>query len=132
MTWDDWNASTSVKVQESWNLHESLPTGMHFFVMLSSMAGIFGNVAQSSYYAGNIYQDALARYIARCNNPYASDAQIEAEACDIDLPCSGLPVYHKAKFWLGHAQHHPLSSNEWDVAHAMPSRKSTTGDTVLG
>jgi hypothetical protein len=35
---------------------------MDFFIMLSSMAGIFGNVGQSSYCAGNTYQDALARY----------------------------------------------------------------------
>ncbi|CAN9179261.1 unnamed protein product [Alternaria alternata] len=30
--------------------------------MLSSMAGIFGDVGQSSYCAANTYQDALARY----------------------------------------------------------------------
>lgn len=30
--------------------------------MLSSMSGIFGNVGQSSYCAGNTYQDSLARY----------------------------------------------------------------------
>ncbi|KAJ6215196.1 KR domain-containing protein, partial [Bipolaris maydis] len=62
MTWDDWNAVTSAKVQGSWNLHESLPTDMHFFIMLSSMAGIFGNVGQSSCCAGNTYQEVLARY----------------------------------------------------------------------
>jgi hypothetical protein len=35
---------------------------MDFFVMLSSVAGIFGNRGQSNYAAGNTFQDALAAY----------------------------------------------------------------------
>lgn len=50
------------KVQGSWNLHQLLPKGMDFFVLLSSYAGIIGAVGQSNYACGNTYQDALARH----------------------------------------------------------------------
>lgn len=49
------------KVQGSWNLHAALPSGMDFFVMLSSAICIFGNAGQANYAAGNTFQDALAR-----------------------------------------------------------------------
>ena len=75
-------------------------------------------------YGAHFLLDALARYIARHNNPDATPAQIKANALGIHLPTDGLPVYHKAKFWLGHSEHHPLSSNEYNVAHATPSRKN--------
>lgn len=62
MSFSDWNLSTLAKVQGSWNLHAALPSGMDFFVMLSSVCGIFGNGGQSNYAAGNTYQDALSEY----------------------------------------------------------------------
>ena len=83
-------------------------------------------------YGAHFLLDALARYIARHNNPDATPAQIEAKALNIHLPTDGLPVYHKAKFWLGHSEHHPLSSNKYDIAHATPSRKDTLGRLVSG
>ncbi|KAJ5668938.1 Acyl transferase/acyl hydrolase/lysophospholipase [Penicillium macrosclerotiorum] len=62
MSFDDWNLAVRPKVRGSWNLHKILPDGMDFFVMLSSVAGIFGNRGQSNYAAGNTFQDALAVY----------------------------------------------------------------------
>ncbi|ORX93617.1 reducing type I polyketide synthase [Clohesyomyces aquaticus] len=62
MSFADWQRATRPKVQGSWNLHEALPSGMDFFVLLSSCAGILGHVGQSNYCAGNTYQDAFARY----------------------------------------------------------------------
>lgn len=62
MTFESWEAATLPKVQGSWNLHLALPTGMDFFVLFSSIAGIFGSRGQSNYAAGNTFQDALARY----------------------------------------------------------------------
>jgi hypothetical protein len=62
MSFDDWRAATRPKVQGSWNLHELLPSGMDFFIMLSSMAGIFGSRGQSNYAAGNTFQDELAHH----------------------------------------------------------------------
>ncbi|KAF2795479.1 KR-domain-containing protein [Melanomma pulvis-pyrius CBS 109.77] len=62
LTLCEWQQATRPKVQGSWNLHEVLPTRMDFFILLSSVAGIVGNLGQSSYCAGNTYQDAFARY----------------------------------------------------------------------
>lgn len=62
MKYNDWKASIAPKVQGSWNLHKTLPKDMDFFLMLSSLTGIFGNRSQSNYAAGNTYQDALAKH----------------------------------------------------------------------
>jgi hypothetical protein len=43
------------------NLHNHLHN-LSFFVMLSSVTGILGNVSQANYAAGNTFQDALARH----------------------------------------------------------------------
>jgi acyl carrier protein len=62
MSFEDWQTALKPKVQGSWNLHTVLPDNMDFFVMLSSVAGIFGNRGQANYAAGNTFQDALAAY----------------------------------------------------------------------
>ncbi|KAE8143892.1 putative polyketide synthase [Aspergillus pseudotamarii] len=62
MSHDDWAQSTQSKVAGSWNLHQLLPKGMDFFILLSSVNGILGGMAQANYAAGNTFQDALARY----------------------------------------------------------------------
>jgi hypothetical protein len=62
MSFDKWQQATRPKVQGSWNLHEVLPSGMDFFILLSSVCGIFGNRGQSNYAAGNTYEDGLAKY----------------------------------------------------------------------
>ncbi|THC88594.1 hypothetical protein EYZ11_011959 [Aspergillus tanneri] len=58
----NWIVSTSSKVTGSWNLHEALPHGLDFFVLLASVNGIFGNRAQANYATGNTFKDALAHY----------------------------------------------------------------------
>jgi len=60
MTYPDFAAALRPKFQGSRNLHEILPTDMHFFFLLSSATGILGNRSQANYAAGNTYQDALA------------------------------------------------------------------------
>ena len=62
MSFEDWQSALKPKVLGSWNLHTVLPKNMDFFVMLSSVAGIFGNRGQANYAAGNTFQDALAAY----------------------------------------------------------------------
>jgi len=62
MTLDDFQTALAPKVHGSLNLHELLPQGMDFFIMLSSFSGIVGFPGQSNYCAGNTYQDALAKY----------------------------------------------------------------------
>lgn len=62
MTHAQWALTLRSKAQSSWNLHRMLPADLDFFVLLSSLAGIHGSVAQSNYAAGCTFQDALARF----------------------------------------------------------------------
>lgn len=84
---------------------------------------------QQNYHSPYI-RDAIARYIAKHNNPHLNSRQIEAEAEGIDLQGQWLPVYHKAKFWLGDTDQHQLQSDEWDVVHARPERTDSKGRTI--
>ncbi|ROV87828.1 hypothetical protein VMCG_10550 [Cytospora schulzeri] len=62
MSFQDWKVAIDPKTQGSWNLHELLPKGMDFFILVSSISGIMGQATQINYAAGNTYQDSLARY----------------------------------------------------------------------
>ena len=62
MTYEDWVISTSSKAKGSWNLHEILPRDLDFFVIISSVNGIFGSRGQANYAAGNTFKDGLAHY----------------------------------------------------------------------
>ncbi|RDW89980.1 type I polyketide synthase [Aspergillus mulundensis] len=62
MPYASWTESLPPKVQGSWNLHQQLPAGMDFFIMLASISGISGTKGQANYAAGNTFQDALAAY----------------------------------------------------------------------
>ncbi len=62
MKFKDWQSGVDCKTIGSWNLHKTLPSGMDFFVLLSSVSGIVGLRGQANYNVGNTYEDALARY----------------------------------------------------------------------
>ncbi|KAH6645401.1 hypothetical protein BKA67DRAFT_664483 [Truncatella angustata] len=57
-----WDYTLRSKLDTSWNLHQLLPKGLDFFVLLSSLSGLYGTVSLSNYAAGCTFQDALARY----------------------------------------------------------------------
>ncbi|KAJ4402716.1 hypothetical protein N0V82_010748 [Gnomoniopsis sp. IMI 355080] len=62
MTFAQWSTTIRSKINSSWNLHRLLPSDMQFFILLSSLAGIYGSPGQANYAAGCAFQDALARY----------------------------------------------------------------------
>ncbi|KAI1455751.1 hypothetical protein F4805DRAFT_459397 [Annulohypoxylon moriforme] len=62
MTHEQWESTVNSKAQSSWNLHQFLPQGLDFFILLSSLSGVYGSPVQSNYAAGCTFQDALARY----------------------------------------------------------------------
>lgn len=62
MTYAQWHTAFDPKVRGTWNLHTVLPLDMKFFIMLSSVVGVIGNVSQANYAAGNTYMDGLAHY----------------------------------------------------------------------
>lgn len=64
MTHKQWETTIRSKVYSSWNLHTMLPSTMDFFVLISSLAGVYGSPSQSNYAASNTFINDLARYRA--------------------------------------------------------------------
>ncbi|SCV26211.1 polyketide synthase [Fusarium fujikuroi] len=62
MTFQQWQLTIRSKIHTSKNLHELLPRDLDFFILLSSLAGVVGQMASANYAGGCAYQDALARY----------------------------------------------------------------------
>ncbi|KAI6084919.1 hypothetical protein F4821DRAFT_164132 [Hypoxylon rubiginosum] len=62
MTYAQWDLTMKSKVDSALNLHELLPKDLDFFILLSSLNGVCGALAQSNYAGGCSFQDALARY----------------------------------------------------------------------
>ncbi|KAL2203502.1 hypothetical protein CC79DRAFT_1294463 [Sarocladium strictum] len=62
MTLEQWHVAVKAKIDTAWNLHNLLPRDLTFFVLLSSLAGIIGQMATANYAGGCTFQDALARH----------------------------------------------------------------------
>lgn len=61
MTADDWNSALAPKLRGTVNLETVLGEDLDFFIMLSSIVAVCGNIGQSNYAAGCGFQDTLAR-----------------------------------------------------------------------
>ncbi|KAH6616126.1 hypothetical protein B0J18DRAFT_485034 [Chaetomium sp. MPI-SDFR-AT-0129] len=73
LTLDDWRASMGPKVTATWNLHHHFADkNLDFFIIFSSLSGIFGWASQGNYAAGGTFQDALAHYRNSQNLPAVS------------------------------------------------------------
>ncbi|KAJ5533539.1 Acyl transferase/acyl hydrolase/lysophospholipase [Penicillium frequentans] len=60
MSYEEWTYSTQPKILGTYNLHHLLLNeGLDFFITLSSIASVIGNMGQSNYSAGNSYMDDL-------------------------------------------------------------------------
>ncbi|PSN60679.1 polyketide synthase [Corynespora cassiicola Philippines] len=57
----EWTEALSAKVRGTIHLAESLSSNLDFFILLSSINGVTGAQALSSYCAGNAFLDAFAR-----------------------------------------------------------------------
>ncbi|KAF2686893.1 putative polyketide synthase [Lentithecium fluviatile CBS 122367] len=62
LNYDSWKPAVECKTVGSWNLHQVLPRGMDFFIILASASGLAGVRGQTNYNAGNVYEDAFARH----------------------------------------------------------------------
>ncbi|KAF5654405.1 polyketide synthase [Fusarium sp. NRRL 25303] len=62
MTFQQWQLTIRSKINTSKNLHQLLPKDLDFFILLSSLAGVVGQMASANYAGGCAYQDALAKY----------------------------------------------------------------------
>lgn len=72
LTYAQWKAATSPKVEGTMNLERSFGKSLDFFILLSSAAGIIGSKSQANYNAGCTFEDAFARYRASLNRPVRS------------------------------------------------------------
>src|SRR4051812_30341377 len=75
MTFSAWKSATKPKIDVSWNLHELLPPDLDFFLLLSSLCGIIGQIGQANYAAGNTFEDALAR--SRTSRGYRNSYSVD-------------------------------------------------------
>jgi acyl carrier protein len=71
LSYQQWLNATKPKVSGTLSLHTSFQY-LDYFIMLSSVASIIGNVSQSNYAAGNAFQDALARHRTAHGQPAVS------------------------------------------------------------
>ncbi|KAJ5652341.1 Acyl transferase/acyl hydrolase/lysophospholipase [Penicillium longicatenatum] len=65
MTLEDWNQAVDPKVTGTWNLHNaalSVGVELDFFVLFSSLSGMFGQPGQSNYAGANTFLDAFSQY----------------------------------------------------------------------
>lgn len=69
MTEDQWRAALAPKVAGTRNLHATFGINVDFFVTLSSVVSLRGNMGQSNYAGACSYQDALARRRASLGLP---------------------------------------------------------------
>ncbi|CAJ2512279.1 Uu.00g052940.m01.CDS01 [Anthostomella pinea] len=65
MTVEQWCKATSPKIRGTWNLHTLLPSDLDFFIMLSSVVSVVGNIGSSNYAAACSFQDGIAHYRQR-------------------------------------------------------------------
>lgn len=63
MSFEEWTCSTHPKILGTYNLHHLLINqDLEYFVTLSSIASVIGNMGQSNYSAGNSYMDSLMEW----------------------------------------------------------------------
>ncbi|KAJ5629452.1 hypothetical protein N7528_003109 [Penicillium herquei] len=64
MPYSDWITATSPKVSGTVNLHDVLShqASLKFFVLVSSVSGLCGNMGQVNYAAANTFLDAFVQY----------------------------------------------------------------------
>ncbi|KAJ5924006.1 hypothetical protein N7466_008193 [Penicillium verhagenii] len=62
MRHSQWVKATAPKISGTWNLHQLLPSGLDFFIMISSISSVMGNRGQANYAAANSFMDSLAHY----------------------------------------------------------------------
>ena len=63
MTYEDWVAALTPKIQGTWNLHFELQhIPLDFFILFGSVAGTMGFPSQANYAAANTFLDSFVKY----------------------------------------------------------------------
>ncbi|KAK5991611.1 Highly reducing polyketide synthase gloL [Cladobotryum mycophilum] len=70
ITHDDWRTVQEPKVKGTWNLHNALSEiDLDFFILFSSLSGLFGRPGQANYASANTFLDAFVQYRHRLRLP---------------------------------------------------------------
>ncbi|KAF7364490.1 hypothetical protein MVEN_00317400 [Mycena venus] len=89
----------------------------------------FGRLVED--YGAQIFRDALARFVAKFNNPLFTPRQIEAESACITFAFSSVPVFHRVKFTTQDPYTpHGSSDSVVDVIHIQPRKLLKNGEAV--
>ena len=63
MSYEDWEAAATPKVQGTWNLHTAFADhSLDFLVLFSSISGTVGNPGQANYASANTFLDAFVQF----------------------------------------------------------------------
>ncbi|GAB1218268.1 hypothetical protein ATERTT37_007522 [Aspergillus terreus] len=63
MSYEEWTTALTPKVKGTWNLHNVLKdVPLEFFVLISSITGLYGWPGQANYGAANTFLDAFVKY----------------------------------------------------------------------
>jgi hypothetical protein len=63
MTFTEWEQCVRPKVQETWNLHQTVSSAeLDFFLLFSSICGAAGQWGQANYNAANSFLDTFVQY----------------------------------------------------------------------
>lgn len=87
----------------------------------------------SRSYDAKFFETALADCCLRAKYPDDRIQGLNRMVPFHIIPIVRVPVYHRARFWLGEVDQHRLISNEYDVVHATPGQHRKPGrfDTVI-
>ncbi|KAJ7737437.1 hypothetical protein DFH07DRAFT_752997 [Mycena maculata] len=82
-------------------------------------------------YGAQIFRDALARFVAKFNNPHFTVRQIESESANIIFSFHALPVFHRIKFTTEdpYTAHGP-SDSIVDSVHVQPRKLLKNGEDL--
>lgn len=88
--------------------------------------------ALATYYGATDFKSALAHFIVQFNNPGLASQQITRRAQTQHVRCSGVPVFHRVKFWHRDPQGFDDKAKMLDTTHARPGYRDTQGWVVEG
>ncbi|KAK6221501.1 Type I Iterative PKS [Pestalotiopsis sp. IQ-011] len=133
MTFEQWHGAYDPKVKGTWHLHQALlpsdeypgQSNLDFFILLSSVVSIIGNVAQANYAAANAWMDALAHHRRALGYPAVSlNVGI---VLDSDHNIDGVDIANGYLERFGHMSPVSTTLDELEIGLMACMRGSTVG-----
>lgn len=99
LSWEDYEYVLNPKVSGSMNLYRSVADhALDFFLMLSSITSIMGNMGQSNYAAANVFMNTFAQYLNQigqngyvfCWGPWSSQGMATDEIVQKSMETRGI------------------------------------------